>query len=60
MDEKEKAMALAYGWLWHVTTQDERIWKARWHLLDTLPEDIKRWGIEEAKRQGAKTNQLRG
>jgi hypothetical protein len=51
--EQEKAMALAYGWLWHSLTGVHAVVEARKVLFYALTEEARLWGIEEAKKQGA-------
>lgn len=54
---ERKQMATAWGWLWHVTTGDERVKSARRLLGNMLPRELKRYGIETAKAEGAQVNE---
>jgi len=48
--------AIAWGWLWHVTTADDRVKTARHLLGQMLDKDLKRYGIQTAKAEGAQVN----
>jgi hypothetical protein len=48
--------AIAWGWLWHVSTADDRVKTARNLLGQYLDKDAKRYGIQTAKAQGAQIN----
>lgn len=56
LDMLESAAAIAWGWLWHVTTADKRVNTARQLLGQFLDRDMKRYGIKEAKADGAQVN----
>ena len=47
------ACAIAYGRLWHVTTNDPQVREARRTLHDALTHEYIRWGIQRAKDEGA-------
>jgi hypothetical protein len=51
--EREK-VAEAYGWLWHITTLDERVKFARRCLFVILSYQDRSKGIKAAKDLGAK------
>lgn len=50
------AIELCYGWLWHSTTNDPCVLKAREVLRDQLDRESKRRGIQAAKDEGARVN----
>lgn len=61
IDCMRSTMAVAWGYLWHITTFDKRVNGARKMLLDMIeasgltPEEfheIKRYGIQQAKADG--------
>jgi len=56
LDALKSAAAIAWGWLWHVTTNDDRVQTARHLLGDFLSHDMKRYGIQTAKDKGAQVN----
>ena len=56
LDAAISAMAIAWGWLWHVTTEDDRVKTARHLLGQFLNRDMKRYGIQTAKDEGAQVN----
>ena len=56
LDAAISAMAIAWGWLWHVTTEDDRVKTARHLLGQFLNRDMKRYGIKTAKDEGAQVN----
>jgi len=56
LDAAKSAAAIAWGWLWHVTTADERVKAARHLLGEMLDKDLKRYGIQTAKAEGAQVN----
>ena len=56
LDAVKSAAAIAWGWLWHVTTNDVRVQTARHLLGDFLSHDMKRYGIQTAKDKGAQVN----
>lgn len=53
LDAAMSAAAIAWGWLWHVTTADDRVKTARHLLGQMLDKDLKRYGIQTAKAEGA-------
>lgn len=55
-EEEMKLVAEAYGWLWHVTTSDERVQTARVLLGNVIPKEMKKYGIKTAKGAGARVN----
>jgi hypothetical protein len=55
-DALQQAAAIAWGWLWHVTTSDDRVMTARDLLGQYLDQDSKRYGIQTAKAEGAQVN----
>lgn len=55
-DALTSATAIAWGWLWHVTTEDDRVKTARHLLGQFLSRDMKRYGIQTAKDEGAQVN----
>jgi len=55
-DALTSAAAIAWGWLWHVTTEDDRVKTARHLLGQFLSHDMKRYGIQTAKDEGAQVN----
>ena len=58
MDENSiDAVAEAYGWLWHVVSEDKRLHKARHLLRDLLDADHAHWGISKAKEEGARISE---
>jgi len=56
LDAAKSAAAIAWGWLWHVTTADDRVKTARHLLGQMLDKDLKRYGIQTAKAEGAHVN----
>ena len=52
LDALKSAAAIAWGWLWHVTTEDDRVKTARHLLGQFLNQDMKRYGIQTAKDEG--------
>ena len=56
MDAVKSTTAIAWGWLWHVTTADDRVIAARRLIGESLTRDMKRYGIQTAKSEGAKIN----
>jgi hypothetical protein len=56
LDAAKSTAAIAWGWLWHVTTTDDRIKTARHLLGQMLDKDLKRYGIRTAKAEGAQVN----
>ena len=56
LDALKSAAAIAWGWLWHVTTEDDRVKTARHGLGQFLSRDMKRYGIQTAKDEGAQVN----
>lgn len=56
LDAAKSAAAIAWGWLWHVTTADDRVKTARHLLGQMLDKDLKRYGIQTAKAEGAQVN----
>lgn len=56
LDALKSAAAIAWGWLWHVTTSDDRVMTARDLLGQFLSRDLKRYGIQTAKDEGAQVN----
>lgn len=56
LDALKSAVAIAWGWLWHVTTEDDRVTTARHLLGQFLSRDMKRYGIQTAKDEGAQVN----
>ena len=56
-DTDQKAMGLAYGWLWHATTSDPRVRAARAALLGQLSRDDQRAGIRAARAAGASVDE---
>lgn len=55
-DTLKSASAIAWGWLWHVTTGDDRIQTARHLLGQMLTHELKGYGIRTAKAEGARVN----
>jgi len=55
-DAAKSTAAIAWGWLWHVTTADDRVKTARHLLGQMLDKDLKRYGIQTAKAEGAQVN----
>jgi hypothetical protein len=55
-DALTSAAAIAWGWLWHVTTEDDRVKTARHLLGQFLSHDMKRYGIQTAMDEGARVN----
>lgn len=49
-------VAEAYGWLWHITTSDERVKLARHCLFSLLSYEERGEGIKAAKALGARVN----
>lgn len=56
LDAIKSSAAIAWGWLWHVTTEDGRVTTARELLGQFLSRDMKRYGIQTAKAEGAHVN----
>jgi hypothetical protein len=56
LDAAKSTAAIAWGWLWHVTTADDRLKTARHLLGQMLDKDLKRYGIQTAKAEGAQVN----
>jgi len=56
LDATKSTAAIAWGWLWHVTTADDRVKAARHLLGQMLDKDLKRYGIQTAKAEGAQVN----
>ena len=56
LDALKTSAAIAWGWLWHVTTEDDRVKTARHLLGQFLNRDMKRYGIQTAKDEGAQVN----
>ena len=56
LDALKSSAAIAWGWLWHVTTADDRVKTARHLLGQMLDKDLKRYGIQTAKAEGAQVN----
>lgn len=56
LDALKSAVAIAWGWLWHVTTEDDRVTTARHLLGQFLSRDMKRYGIQTSKDEGAQVN----
>lgn len=56
LDAAKSTAAIAWGWLWHVTTADDRVKTARHLLGQMLDKDLKRYGIQNAKDEGAQVN----
>ena len=56
LDALKSSAAIAWGWLWHVTTEDDRVTTARHLLGQFLSRDMKRYGIQTAKDEGAQVN----
>ena len=56
LDALKSGAAIAWGWLWHVTTEDDRVKTARHLLGQFLSQDMKRHGIQTAKDEGAQVN----
>ena len=56
LDALKTSAAIAWGWLWHVTTEDDRVKTARHLLGQFLNSDMKRYGIQTAKDEGAQVN----
>ena len=56
LDALKSSAAIAWGWLWHVTTEDDRVKTARHLLGKFLSQDMKRYGIQTAKDEGAQVN----
>lgn len=52
----ENAAGLAYGWLWHLTTNDPTVRAARKVLRDVLDREGMARGIRAAKDKGARVN----
>lgn len=53
LDVVKSTAAIAWGWLWHVTMADDRVKAARHLLGEMLDKDLKRYGIQTAKAEGA-------
>lgn len=56
LDAAKSAAAIAWGWLWHVTTADDRVKTARHLLGQMLDKDLKRYGLQTARAEGAQLN----
>ena len=56
LDALKSAAAIAWGWLWHVTTEDDRVTTPRHLLGQFLSRDMKRYGIQTSKDEGAQVN----
>jgi len=56
LDALKSSAAIAWGWLWHVTTEDDRVGTARNLLGQFLSRDMKLYGIKAAKDEGAQVN----
>lgn len=56
LDALKSSASIAWGWLWHVTTEDDRVKTARHLLGQFLSRDMKRYGIQTAKDEGAQVN----
>ena len=56
LDALKSSAAIAWGWLWHVTTEDDRVTTARHLLGQFLSRDMKRYGIQTSKDEGAQVN----
>ena len=56
LDALKSSAAIAWGWLWHVTTEDDRVKTARHLLGQFLNQEMKRYGIQTAKDEGAQVN----
>src|SRR5574343_224614 len=56
LDALRSSAAISWGWLWHVTTADDRVKTARHLLGQFLNQDMKRYGIQTAKAEGAQVN----
>ena len=56
LDAAKGTAAIAWGWLWHVITADDRVKTARHLLGQMLDKDLKRYGIQTAKAEGAQVN----
>ena len=56
LDALKSSAAIAWGWLWHVTTADDQVKTARHLLGQWLDKDLKRYGIQTAKAEGAQVN----
>lgn len=61
IDAMRSTMAVAWGYLWHITTSDKRVNGARKMLLEMIQasgitseefREIKRYGIQQAKNDG--------
>jgi hypothetical protein len=55
-DALQQAAAIAWGWLWHVNTSDDRVMTARDLLGQYLDQGLKRYGIQTAKAEGAQVD----
>ncbi|MFA7557200.1 MAG: hypothetical protein WCZ20_05305 [Hydrogenophaga sp.] len=53
LDAVKSTAAIAWGWLWHVTTADDRVNTARDLLEQMLDKDLRRYGIQTAKAEDA-------
>lgn len=56
LDAAKSTAAIAWGWLWHATTADDRVKTARHLLRQMLDKDLKRYGIQTAKTEGAQVD----
>ena len=65
IDAMRSTMAVAWGYLWHITTTDKRINGARNMLRDMIQasslgplefQDIRRYGIQQAKADGCEVD----
>lgn len=56
LDAMKSSVAVAWGWLHHVTTDDARVKTARKELVKWLTKEMKRYGIDKAKSEGAQIN----
>ncbi len=56
LDALKSSVSISWGWLWHVTTEDDRVKTARHLLGQFLSHDMKRYGIQTAKDEGAQVN----
>lgn len=48
--------AIAYGWLWHIPTEDRNVRHARNTLGEALTDGLKAYGIQAAKDDGAQVS----
>lgn len=56
LDAVLSTAAIAYGWLWHLTTNDPRVISARHLLRGLLSRDLLAYGIRTAKAEGARVD----